>query len=196
MSDSVDDWAPLGAGTEAVGEVADASEAPLLAALREAQSEAASLRSALADNDLDLLEARGAHARALAALRSEIASRDEAIAARDAALAARDDLVTRLQLQRAEETDAARARTEELQLRLQVATSAARARADADSAGHSECERLLAEARADADRARAAETAARASEAAAADDCAVLAEAKASTVTRLHPAAATTRSTT
>ena len=153
------------AGNDGVGD-----GVPLLASLREAHAEAATLRAALADGGLDLLEIRGAYARTLSSLRGEIATRD-------AALAARDDESLRVEFAHEAALEAARTHMVELEMRLDAAIGVASVRAEAVGAGHAECDRALALACAEVAAVRSSEEAARAGESAATEDCAVLADA-------------------
>ena len=154
------------AGGGANGNVGDTGDAVLLlASLREAHAEAESLRTALADGGLDLLETRGAYAKTITSLRNEIA-------ARDAALTARTEEAVRCKFAHEAELDVARTRIVELGMKLETATNSSSLYGGAipPTTGHSECERVLALA-------LASEETARAGESAATEDCAVLADA-------------------
>jgi hypothetical protein len=128
----------------------------LLASLREAHAEAESLRTALADGGLDLLETRGAYAKTITSLRNEIAARTEE--------------ALRCKFAHEAELDVARTRIVELGMRLETATNTPSLYGAIPPTGHSECDRVLALA-------LASEVTARAGESAATEDCAVLADA-------------------
>lgn len=172
MSDGAldDEWDSASWGGSPGLDAGTTASASLMNALAEAQAEASALRAALADNGLDLLEARGAAARALAELR---VVRSAPV---DPAPAPVDMSLPRVLAQSAE-VDALRARAEELSLRLAASEDACALARAAALGNHGPCAAAIEDARADASAAHAAARAARTAETTAARDCDALAAA-------------------